>query len=55
MHDSANLTILNAIFTKSKKQTCLGIISKPPPFTKVKLKRPLSRGSRFKIHFGLEF
>ena len=31
------------------------IISKPCPFTKVKLKWPLSRGSHFKVHFCLEF
>ena len=31
-----------------------GLFSRPSYLTKITLKKPLSRGSRFKIHFCLE-
>ena len=40
-----------------KVENCIhsGIIGKPSPFSKVKLKWPIFRRSPFKVHFRLEF
>ena len=37
-----------------RKYICLGLFSKPSLSTKINLKKPLSRGNRFRIHFRLE-
>ena len=50
MHDNTKCNIY-----KVKNYMHSRIISEPFPFTKVKLKWPLSRGSCFKIHFCLKF
>ena len=42
-------------YLQSQNHVHPGIISKPFPFTKVKLKWSLSKGSHFKVHFCLEF
>ena len=42
-------------YLQNQKYVHPGIINKLSPFTKVKLKWPLSRGNHFKIHFCLKF
>ena len=39
---------------KTENTNVLGLFSRPSYLTKITLKKPLSRGSRFKIHFRLE-
>ena len=55
MHDNAKMATIILLYLQSQNYVHPEIISKPSPFMKVKLKWPLSRGSRFKVHFCLEF
>ena len=53
MHGNANLTKEN-MTKQTKKMYVPGLFDKPSYLTKINLKKPLSRGSRFKIYFCLE-
>ena len=54
MHGNANLTKEKHDKSGLKNTHVPRLFSKPSYFTKITLKKPLSRGSRFKIHFRLE-
>ena len=54
MHGNANLTEEKHDKIDSKIRMFRGYLNKPSYLTKITLKKPLSRGSRFKIYFRLE-
>ena len=54
MHGNTDMTLKHMIRLRAKNTYVPGLFSKPSLFTKIKLKRPLSRGSHFKIYFRLE-
>ena len=53
MHGDTNVT-KNYDKIKPKNTYILGLFGKLSHLTKITLKKPLSRGSRFKIYFRLE-
>ena len=55
MHVNTKMIIPKYNIYKVKNCTYIEIMSKLSPSRKENLKQPLSRGSHFKIHFGLEF
>ena len=54
MHGNTNVTKENMTKIRLKNTYVPGSFSKPSYLTKINLKKPLSRGSRFKIYFRLE-
>ena len=55
MHDNTNMTKETTTKLKIKNTYVPGLFNKSSLFTKIKLKRPLSRGSHFNIYFRLEW
>ena len=54
MHGNTNVTKKTTTKLGIKNTYVPGLFDKPSYLTKITLKKPLSRGSRFKIYFRLE-